>query len=284
MVRRHGILAPLRPTHLTAPFPARVAKSVDAGDSKSPAARRAGSSPAPGTTVATMPPLPPTTKAVILACVAFFCIDQFLPLGQWFALWPLSTGNLMPWQVLTYGGLHGDVGHLFFNMLGLWMFGSELERLWGRNRYLTFLAVSVVVAGLTQLLVNHLLGSRAPTVGASGALFGLLLAYALSFPRRQFDLVGFLPMLLMIIPSQPINMLGLILFFVLLTNRQMVPIPPIPIPAMTMVAIFGAIELALGLFFRSGSGVAHFAHLGGMLGGWLLIQYWRRRGPFGRRG
>jgi membrane associated rhomboid family serine protease len=231
-----------------------------------------------------MPPLPPTTKAVILACVALFCIDLFLPLGQWFALWPLTSGRFMPWQVLTYGGLHGDVSHLFFNMLGLWMFGSELERLWGRNRYLTFLAVSIVVAGLTQLLVTLLLGSGAPTVGASGALFGLLLAYALSFPRRQFDLVGFLPMLLMIVPNSAVNMMGLILFFVLLTNRQMVPIPPMPIAAMTMVAIFGAIELLLGLFFRAGSGIAHFAHLGGMLGAWLLIMYWRRRNPFGRRG
>jgi membrane associated rhomboid family serine protease len=169
-------------------------------------------------------------------------------------------------------------------MLGLWMFGSELERLWGRQRYLTFLAVSVAVAALAQLAVTFVLGSRAPTVGASGALFGLLLAYALSFPRRQFDLVGFLPMLFLIVPNSTVNMLGLILYFVLLTNRQMVPIPPMPIAAMTMVAIFGALELVLGLFFRSGSGIAHFAHLGGMLGGWLLILYWRRRGPFSRRG
>jgi membrane associated rhomboid family serine protease len=261
-----------------------VAKSVDAGDSKSPAARRAGSSPAPGTNAANMPPLPPTTKAVILACVAIFCIDVFFPLGKWFALWPLGSGLFMPWQVLTYGGLHGDVGHLFFNMLGLWMFGSELERLWGRQRYLTFLAVSVAVAALAQLAVTFVLGSRTPTVGASGALFGLLLAYALSFPRRQFDLVGFLPMVFLIVPNSTVNMLGLVLYFVLLTNRQMVPIPPMPIAAMTMVAIFGALELALGLFFRSGSGIAHFAHLGGMLGGWLLILYWRRRGPFSRRG
>jgi membrane associated rhomboid family serine protease len=230
-----------------------------------------------------MPPLPPTTKAVILACVALFCIDFFVRLGPLFALWPLASGLFMPWQLLTYAGLHGDVGHLFFNMLGLWMFGSELERLWGRNRYLTFLAVSVIVAALAQLLVTALMGTRAPTLGASGALFGLLLAYALSFPRRQFDLVGLLPMLLLLVPNSFVNMLGFMLYIVLLTNRQMVPIPPIPVPAMTMVAIFGGIELVLGIFFRSGSGIAHFAHLGGMLGGWLLIQYWRRQGLFGRR-
>jgi membrane associated rhomboid family serine protease len=228
-----------------------------------------------------MPTIPPTTKAVILACVAIFCIDVFVRLGLWFALWPVGSGRFMPWQLLSYAGLHGDVSHLFFNMLGLWLFGSDLERLWGRNRYLTFLAVSVVVAGLTQLLITQLMGSNVPTVGASGALFGLLLAYALSFPRRQFDLVGFLPVVLFLIPNPIFTMLGFLLYFLLLTNRSAVPIPPVPVPAMTMVAIFGALELLLGLFFRTG--VAHFAHLGGMLGGWLIIQYWRKQGPFGRR-
>jgi membrane associated rhomboid family serine protease len=119
-----------------------------------------------------------------------------------------------------------------------------------------------------------------PTVGASGALFGLLLAYALSFPRRQFDLVGFLPVVLLLIPNTILNMLGFALYIMLLTNRSAVPIPPVPVPAMTMVAIFGALELVLGLFFRTG--IAHFAHLGGLLGGWLMIQYWRGRG-FSRR-
>jgi membrane associated rhomboid family serine protease len=228
-----------------------------------------------------MPSLPPTTKAVILACVAVFCVDYFLRLGVWFALWPLGSGRFMPWQVLTYAGLHGDIAHLFFNMLGLWIFGADLERLWGRNRYLSFLAASVVVAALAQLLMTWLIGSNVPTIGASGALFGLLLAYALSFPRRQFDLVGFLPVVLLLIPNPIFNMLGFALYILLLTNRSAVPIPPIAVPAMTMVAIFGALELLLGIFFRTG--IAHFAHLGGMLGGWLMLQYWRGRGPFSRR-
>ncbi len=233
-----------------------------------------------------MPSLPPPTKAVILACVAIFLVNELLKLsgfsvGNVLALWPFGSGQFMPWQVLTYSGLHGDVAHLFFNMLGLWLFGSDLERLWGRNRYLSFLAVSVIVAALAQLLVTWLIGSRVPTVGASGALFGLLLAYALSFPRRQFDLVGFLPVLFFMVPNTIVNMLGFALYFLLLTNRSAVPIPPFPVPAMTMVAIFGGIELLFGLFFRTG--VAHFAHLGGMLGGWLMMQYWRGRGPFARR-
>jgi membrane associated rhomboid family serine protease len=227
-----------------------------------------------------MPRLPPTTQAVILACVAVFCIDFFVRLGPWLALWPLDSGRFMPWQLLSYAALHGDIAHLFFNMLGLWIFGADLERLWGRNRYLTFIAAAVLVAALAQLLVTWLIGSTVPTVGASGALFGLLLAYALSFPRRQFDLVGFLPVVLLLIPNTILNMLGFALYIMLLTNRSAVPIPPVPVPAMTMVAIFGALELVLGLFFRTG--IAHFAHLGGLLGGWLMIQYWRGRG-FSRR-
>ena len=229
-----------------------------------------------------MPSLPPTTKALILACVAVFCIDLFVRLDAWFALWSIGSGHFMPWQLLTYAALHGSFAHLFFNMIGLWLFGSDLERLWGRNRYLQFIAVSVVVAGLTQLLITAVLGTPGYTVGASGALFGLLLGFALSFPRRQFDLVGFLPMLLLMVPNAIINMIGFVLYMLLLTNRSAVPIPPMPVPAMTMVAIFGGIELLFGVFFRSG-GIAHFAHLGGMLGGWLMIQAWRRRGPFSRR-
>lgn len=225
--------------------------------------------------------LPPVTKALILACVAMFCLGEFVPLTSWLALWPLGSGRFMPWQVVTYGFLHHDLAHLFFNMLGVWMFGAEVERLWGRNRYLQYVGVSLVTAALAQLLVTALMGSHTATIGASGALFGLLLAYALVFPRRQFDLVGFLPMLLMIVPSQIFNLIGFALFFMLLTNRQAVPIPPMPIPAIAMVAIYGGIELILGLFFRTG--IAHFAHLGGMVGGYLMIRYWRSRGPFRRR-
>lgn len=231
-----------------------------------------------------MPQLPPVTKNLMLACVAMFCLSFFpglLPLVDWFALWPLGSGQFMPWQVLSYAFLHGDLSHLFFNMLGLWLFGSDLETLWGRQRYLQFIAVAVLSAAAAQLLVTGLMGSLAPTIGASGAIYGLLLAYALAFPHRQFDLVGFLPMLLLIAPSQILNIIGIVLYVMLLTNRQAVPIPPIFVRALVMVAIFGVIEFVLGVFFRSG--IAHFAHLGGMLGGWLLVRYWRSSGRFGRR-
>jgi membrane associated rhomboid family serine protease len=194
-----------------------------------------------------MPPLPPVTQALLLACVAAFCLNLFVPLDAWFALWPLASGNFFPWQVVTYAFLHGDTLHLFFNMLGLWMFGSEIERLWGRNRYLQFLLASVLTAALAQLVITFLTGSRVPTVGASGGLYGLLLAFGMLFP-----------------------------------NRTIMPLfPPIPMKARTFVIVFGVLELLLGLWGRSG--IAHFAHLGGMLGGYLMIRYWRGRGPFRRR-
>ena len=195
-----------------------------------------------------MPPLPPVTRALLLINVAVFFL---LPLvGPGFeaslALWPLGP-NFMPWQVVTYAFLHGSFNHLFFNMLGLWMFGGELEHVWGQKRFLQFYAASVVAAALTQLLVNALLGSIAPTVGASGGLFGLLLAFAMIFPNRI-----------------------ILLFFV------------IPMKAKYLVALYGLIELYQGAYVLN-SGVAHFAHLGGMLGGLLTLRYWRGQAPFGRR-
>jgi len=198
-----------------------------------------------------MPPLPPVTKALMLICTAVFALDMLLrsmlPLPLWFALWPIESGQFMPWQLVTYAFLHGDVLHLFFNMLGLWMFGAELERLWGHKRLLAFLLASVLTAAATQLLVSALRHSYMPTVGASGGLYGLLLAYGMLFP-----------------------------------NRTIMPLfPPIPMKARTFVAVFGGLELLQGM--AGSSGVAHFAHLGGMLGGWLTVRYWRGQAPFPSR-
>ncbi len=195
-----------------------------------------------------MPPLPPITQALLLVNVAMFCLQMFL--GPWLerllALWPIGYGFL-PWQMVSYAFLHGSIGHLFFNMLGLWMFGSELERLWGGKRYLQFYFASVLTAALTQLVVGLLVGG-APTVGASGGLFGLLLAFGMMFP-----------------------------------NRIIMPLfPPIPMKAKTFVMVFGGLELLFGVT-GTASGVAHFAHLGGMLGGFLMMRYWRGQPPFGRR-
>jgi membrane associated rhomboid family serine protease len=161
-----------------------------------------------------------------------------------FALWPAthSQSPFMPWQLLTYGFLHGNLTHIAFNMFGLWMFGQDLERLWGPQRFLTYYLVCVVGAGFVQLVVAGFQGGLYPTVGASGGLFGLLLAYGLTFP-----------------------------------NRIVVPLfPPIPMRAITFVVVFGLLELFLGVSGRA-PGVANFAHLGGMLFGVVMLRYWTRR-------
>ncbi|KPF50983.1 hypothetical protein IP87_01840 [beta proteobacterium AAP121] len=228
-----------------------------------------------------MPQIPPLIKNLMLACLAIFCLQQLVPLERWLALYPLNSGFFMPWQLLSYALLHFDLMHLSLNLLGLWMFGSELERYWGQKRLAQLLVVSAVTAALCQLAFTWLGGLRSITEGASGALYGLLLAYALSFPERRFDLVGLLPMLLIVLPYEPLRTIGIVVLVVMITSRHLIPIPPVEVPALVAVAVFGLAELLLGLFVRSQ--IAHFAHLGGMLGALVLISIWRRRLPFGRR-
>ena len=194
--------------------------------------------------------MPPMTRGLLIANVAVFFLAQYAGLFDVsaFALWPLGSGRLMPWPLVSYAFWHGRLTHLAFNMFGLWMFGSELERVWGSRRLGIFFAISVLVAAFAQLIITAWLGSINPTIGASGGLFGLLIGFAMVFPTRRIVLL----------------------------------IPPIPLPAPLFVAIYGAIELTLGVT-GSVSGVAHFAHLGGLLGGWLTIRYWRGQMPFGRR-
>ena len=147
-----------------------------------------------------------------------------------------------PWQLLTYGFMHGNLTHIAVNMFGLWMFGQDLERLWGSLRFLVYYLVCVVGAGMVQLVAAGWGGDVYPTVGASGGLFGILLAFGLTFP-----------------------------------NRIVVPLfPPIPMRAITFVFLFGLLELYFG-FSGARPGIANFAHLGGMLFGFLMLRYWRRR-------
>jgi membrane associated rhomboid family serine protease len=194
--------------------------------------------------------MPPVTQFLLIANVlVFFVFQQLGPtVIVQFGLWPWATDLFRPWQVLSYAFLHGSLTHLAFNMFGLWMFGAELERVWGTRRMLHFYFVSVLVAAFAQLLVTGLLGSNAPTVGASGGLFCLLIGFAMVFPQRKIT---------------PL-------------------IPPIPMRAPIFVGLYGAVELTLGVT-GSASGVAHFAHLGGLLGGWLMMRYWRGQPPFGRQ-
>jgi membrane associated rhomboid family serine protease len=187
--------------------------------------------------------IPAATRYLILANVALFLLQSLLGESALdaLALWPLGHG-FAPWQVLTYAFLHGGWAHIFFNMFALYMFGAALEQTWGSARFLVFYFASVLAAAAAQLAVTSLTGSIYPTVGASGGIFGVLLGYAMYFPQR----------------------------------RVMLIFPPIPMPAWLFVTLYGALELFLGVT-GTAEGVAHFAHLGGMLGGWLTILCWRGR-------
>lgn len=197
--------------------------------------------------------MPPITFTVILLNVLVYALE--LATGpeilRVFALWPPGSGGAFHvWQLLTYGFMHGSVPHIAFNMFAVWMFGAELEKRWDELRYLLTYLLSIVVAAMTQIVVSgYFLHAGAPVIGASGGVFGLLLAYALYFPNRYISII-FLPF--------------------------------IRIPARTFVFGYGAVELLLGVT-GSAEGVAHFAHLGGLLGGWLGVQYFRGRGLFGKR-
>ena len=182
------------------------------------------------------------TRALLLLNLIVFGAQFLLPeMIEHFALWPLGNG-FEPWQIVSYAFLHGGFAHLAFNMIGLISFGSELEEYWGANRLLKFYFASVVTAAMTQLAVTASIGEIAPTVGASGGIYGLLLGFAMMFPSRR------------IVPL----------------------IPPIPMPAWLFATLFGALELYLGVT-GSATGIAHFAHLGGMIGGWWMIHRWSRR-------
>jgi membrane associated rhomboid family serine protease len=186
--------------------------------------------------------LPRVTQGLIVANVLVFVLDSALggSLSGWLALWPLGAG-FMPWQMLTYAFVHASVQHIFFNMFGLYMFGADVERVWGERRFLGYYLACALAAAITQLAIASFGVAPGPTVGASGAIFGLLLAYARLFPHR------------MIMPL----------------------IPPIPMRAPVFVALYGVLELVLGVSGAQ-AGVAHFAHLGGLAGGFLLMRFWRR--------
>jgi membrane associated rhomboid family serine protease len=188
--------------------------------------------------------VPPVTRTLILLNVGLFLIERWTngAILNSLALWPLGP-HFEPWQIVTYAFLHDFTGyeHIYYHLFAVWMFGSTLERFWGPRRYLAFYLASVVTAALAQLLVTSILGQDFPTVGASGGIFGLLLGYAMFFPRQK------------------------VLILLL-----------IPMPAWLFVTLYGAGELYLGVTGTQ-AGVAHFAHLGGMLGGWLTILSWRQR-------
>jgi membrane associated rhomboid family serine protease len=190
----------------------------------------------------------PVTQALLVANVLAFLLMEGsgLPLTKWFALWPVGgfESRFEPWQIVTYSFLHGSVPHIVFNMIALYTFGAAIERLFGSRFYVLYYFACVVSAAICHLILTSWMGGTPyPTVGASGGIYGLLLAYGLYFPNHRVILL----------------------------------IPPIPMKARTLVIAFAALELFFGVT-GTVAGIAHFAHLGGMLGGWLMIEYRKRGG------
>ncbi len=202
---------------------------------------------------------PPVIKFLLISNVAvWLLVDFFLlpfklndvPIGgsggiftYYFALWPLGP-NFWPWQLVTYLFMHGGFGHLFFNMLALWMFGMELENTWGSKKFAVFYFLCGVGAGVTNLLAGPLLGQGLPTVGASGAIFGVLIAFGMMFPDRP-----------------------IYIYFLL------------PVKAKYFITVFFLLELFYGVTGTT-DGVAHFAHLGGAVIGFVYMLSEMRVLPF----
>jgi len=205
---------------------------------------------------------PPVIRFLLIANALLFVLQLFAfePLLVRFALWPLGTPEVVElegevvrvprfhlWQLLSYGFLHGSLLHLFLNLFAMWMLGVHLEHAWGSRLFATYYLVCVAGAGLIQLVVASWgLANDGiyPTIGASGGVFGILLAFGMMFPNQRLVFLLF----------------------------------PVPIRAKYFVIGYGAFELFAGVTGTT-AGIAHFAHLGGMLIGFLLIQYWRGRLP-----
>ncbi|MBL7998577.1 MAG: rhomboid family intramembrane serine protease [Candidatus Kapabacteria bacterium] len=197
----------------------------------------------------------PAVKFLIIANVAIFLLQNFiLPnfrlQGETAEAWFSVYATLMPaqsdffypyWQLITYQFLHGGLGHIFFNMLALWMFGVEIEQLWGSWRFLVYYLLCGIAGGLAHLAI----GGSSPVVGASGSIMGVLVAFGMTYPDRPIVMFPFF----------------------------------IPIPAKYFVMIYAAIDLFSGIYATS-SGVAHFAHLGGAVMGFLLVRFGVRIGFF----
>jgi membrane associated rhomboid family serine protease len=203
--------------------------------------------------------IPPVVRALLIVNVGMFLLEIFSggQLISALALWPLgSTASTVLlqaappfqfWQLVSYSFLHGSVMHLLLNMYALWLFGTRMENVWGSKSFTLYYFVCVIGAGLVQLFIatqSAREGGIYPTIGASGGVFGLLLGFGLTFPNER-----------------------LLLIF-----------PPVALQAKWFVLIYGIIELWAGVTGTE-AGVAHFAHLGGMLFGFLLLLYWRRHPP-----
>lgn len=189
---------------------------------------------------------PTATRNIIIINIIVFVatlIDRNDVLGRYFALYPAMSHSFHWWQFVTYMFMHGGFWHILFNMYTLYIFGCVVENMIGTRKFITFYALCGFGAAALHLFVQSLTHDYAATVGASGSIYGVLIAFAMLFPESKLTLL----------------------------------FPPVTLSAKWMVVIFAAIELVTGFTGTVGS-VAHFAHLGGMLLGWLLIMYWKKTG------
>ena len=194
---------------------------------------------------------PPGVKNLIFINGIIFLVTKSMFTGLWtslgaslapyFALWPIGSGLFFPWQLASYMFLHADMSHIIFNLFALWIFGQAIENLWGTKKFYIYYFLTAIGAAVIHMLIG---ASSGYTIGASGAVFGILLAFGMMFPDRTIYMI----------------------------------FPPIPIKAKYFVAMYGIIELFSGLS-RPDSGVAHFAHLGGLVVGYLLIKFWKIKKP-----
>lgn len=208
--------------------------------------------------------MPPVVKNLIMANVIVYIITMISGnfMYEHFSLFYFKSPLFKPFQLVTHMFMHGGFAHILFNMYALFIFGSVLERVWGSQKFLFYYFVTGIGAALIHLgvMALQLRGYEAafnagdmlartgiqdilltPTVGASGAIYGLLLAYGMLFPNNIMQLI----------------------------------FPPVALKAKWFVLIYGTIELMLGLSGRGGD-IAHFAHLGGMIFGFFLILYWKK--------
>lgn len=181
----------------------------------------------------------------VLVWVAQLAFDKSFGLTDKIALFPYNSGYFKPYQLITHMFAHSaynEAGgvvffHIFFNMFALWMFGTTLERVWGAKRFLIFYLACGLAAGLAQMFL-----SPAPAVGASGAIMGLLAGFAYLFPNTEFFII---------------------------------PIP-FPVKAKFLVAIYAAIDIFGGFQVTGADNIAHFAHLGGLVMGFILVLIWNK--------
>lgn len=200
--------------------------------------------------------MPLIVKSLLIVNVLIFLLQIYFGdlLISNFALWPIDFSSIVRFdlirphfqlpQLVTYAFLHGSMIHLVLNMYALWLFGSRIENLWGSKVFVIYYFACVIGAAFVQLIVSSQGNNHYPTIGASGGVFGLLLAFGMFFPHERL----------------------LIIF------------PPIPIQARNFVFMYGIIELWFGIT-GTAEGIAHFAHIGGMFFGFLVIQYWKKYPP-----